>query len=92
MRGYRVTFLGRRVYRDQVDVREDLRGTLVLLDRWTRGARRPTSRAPICDAVRAGLASVTPLGLDLTHARLIGELVDWQVGNFVHEAIERAKS
>jgi len=32
------------------------------------------------------------LGLDLTHARLIGEMVDWQVGNFVHEAIERAKS
>ena len=25
-RGYRVTFLGRRVYRDQVDVRQDLRG------------------------------------------------------------------
>jgi hypothetical protein len=42
--------------------------------------------------VRDGLASVTPLGLDLTHARLIGELVNWQVGNFVHEAIERAKS
>ena len=35
---------------------------------------------------------MTPLGLDLTHTRLIGELVDWQVGNFVHEAIERAKS
>ena len=26
IRGYRVTFLGRRVYRDQVDVRQDLRG------------------------------------------------------------------
>ena len=26
MRGYHVTFLGRRVYRDQVDVRQDLRG------------------------------------------------------------------
>jgi len=42
--------------------------------------------------VRSGLASVTPLGLDLTHAKLLGELVGWRVGNFVHDAIERAKS
>ena len=44
-----------------------------------------------CRAVRDGLVSVTPLGLDLTHTRLIGELVEWQVGKFVHEAVEHAK-
>jgi 5'-nucleotidase len=91
IRGYRVTFLGRRVYRDQVDVRQDLRGRSYY---WIGGPEENATDLPgsDCSAVREGLASVTPLGLDLTHMRLIGELVDWQVGNFVHEAIERAKS
>ena len=91
VRGYRVTFLGRRVYRDQVDVRQDLRGRSYY---WIGGPEENATDLPgsDCSAVREGLASVTPLGLDLTHMRLIGELVDWQVGNFVHEAIERANS
>jgi 5'-nucleotidase len=91
VRGYRVTFLGRRVYRDQVDVRKDLRGRSYY---WIGGPEENATDMPgsDCSAVREGLASVTPLGLDLTHTRLIGELVTWQVGNFVHEAIERAKS
>ena len=91
LRGYRVTFLGRRVYRDQVDVRQDLRGRSYY---WIGGPEESATDLPgsDLDAVRAGLASITPLGLDLTHARLIGELVSWQVGNFVHDAIERAKS
>ncbi len=91
LRGYRVTFLGRRVYRDQVDVRQDLRGRSYY---WIGGPEEHATDLPGSDlsAVRDGLASVTPLGLDLTHARLIGELVDWQVGNFVHDAIERARS
>jgi 5'/3'-nucleotidase len=91
IRGYRVTFLGRRVYRDQVDVRQDLRGRSYY---WIGGPEESATDLPgsDLDAVRAGLASITPLGLDLTHARLIGELVSWQVGNFVHDAIERAKS
>jgi 5'-nucleotidase len=91
LRGYRVTFLGRRVYRDQVDVRQDLRGRSYY---WIGGPEESATDLPGSDlsAVREGLASVTPLSLDLTHTRLIGELVGWQVGNFVHEAIERAKS
>jgi 5'-nucleotidase len=90
VRGYRVTFLGRRVYRDQVDVRQDLRGRSYY---WIGGPEESATDLPGSDlsAVRAALASVTPLSLDLTHTRLIGELVNWQVGNFVHEAIERAK-
>ena len=84
VRGYRVTFLGRRVYRDQVDVRQDLRGRSYY---WIGGPEENATDLPgsDCSAVRDGLASVTPLGLDLTHTRLIGELVDWQVGNFVHD-------
>jgi len=89
--GYRVTFLGRRVYRDQVEVRQDLRGRSYY---WIGGPEENATDLPgsDCSAVREGLVSVTPLGLDLTHARLVGELVDWQVGNFVHAAVERAKT
>jgi 5'-nucleotidase len=91
VRGYQVTFLGKRVYRDQVDVREDLRGRSYY---WIGGPEENATDAPgsDCSAVRERFASVTPLGLDLTHTRLIGELVQWQVGNFVHEAVTHAKS
>jgi len=90
IQGYQVTFMGRRVYRDQVEVRQDLRGRSYY---WIGGPEEKATDLPGSDvsAIRAGLASVTPLGLDLTHTRLVGELVDWQVGNFVHQAIERAK-
>ena len=66
--GYRVTFLGRRVYRDQVEVRQDLRGRAYY---WIGGPEENATDLPGSDlsAVRDGLASVTPLGLDLTHAR-----------------------
>jgi 5'-nucleotidase len=91
VQGYRVTFLGRRVYRDQVDVRQDLRGRSYY---WIGGPEENATDLPgsDCSAVRDGFVSVTPLGLDLTHGRLIGELVDWQVGNFVHAAVERGKT
>ena len=90
IRGYQVTFLGRRVYRDQVEVRQDLRDRAYY---WIGGPEENAVDLPgsDCSAVRAGLASVTPLSLDLTHAKLAGELVGWKVGNFVHEAIERAR-
>jgi 5'-nucleotidase len=86
-----VNFLGRRVYRDQVEVRQDLRGRAYY---WIGGPEENATDLPGSDlsAVRDGLASVTPLGLDLTHPGLIGELGNWQVGKFVHAAIERAKS
>ena len=30
--------------------------------------------------------------LDLTHTRLMGELVAWRLGNFVHDAVSRANT
>jgi 5'-nucleotidase len=91
IRGYQVTFLGRRVYRDQVDVRQDLRGRSYY---WIGGPEENATDLPgsDCSAVRSGLASVTPLGLDLTHTGLMGELVGWRVGNFVHDAVSRART
>src|SRR6266404_3977420 len=90
VQGYQVTFLGRRVYRDQVEVRQDLRGRSYY---WIGGPEENATDLPgsDCSAVRAGLASVTPLALDLTHTKLLGELVGWKVGNFVHDAVQRAK-
>jgi 5'-nucleotidase len=91
VKGYQVTFLGRRVYRDQVEAREDLRGRSYY---WIGGPEENATDLPgsDCSAVREGLVSLTPLGLDLTHARLIGDLVQWQVGKFVHEAVEHART
>jgi 5'-nucleotidase len=88
--GFQVTFLGRRVYRDQVEVRQDLRGRSYY---WIGGPEENATDLPgsDCSAVRAGFASVTPLGLDLTHTRLLGELVSWQIGEFVQAAVDRAK-
>lgn len=90
-RGYQVTFLGRRVYRDQVEVRQDLRGRSYY---WIGGPEENATDLPgsDCSAVRDGLVSVTPLGLDLTHTRLMGELVGWRVGNFVHDAVSRGNT
>ena len=91
LRGYQVTFLGQRVYRDQVEVRQDLRGRQYY---WIGGPEENATDLPgsDCSAVREGLASVTPLGLDLTHTRLMGELVAWRLGNFVHDAVSRANT
>jgi len=88
--GYQVTFLGRRVYRDQVEVRHDLRGRTYY---WIGGPEESATDVPgsDCSAVQAGRASVTPLGLDLTHHGLLHQLDAWQVGSFVRAAAERAR-
>ena len=85
-----LTFLGRRVYRDQIDVRSDLRGRSYY---WIGGPEESAADLPgsDCSAVREGTASITPLALDLTHTELIGELARWQVGKFVRAAVEHAK-
>lgn len=87
---YQTTFLGRRVYRDQVDVRQDLRGRSYY---WIGGPEESASDVPgsDCNAVNAGLASITPLGLDLTHGTLLKDLAGWNVGSFVRAAVEHGK-
>jgi 5'-nucleotidase len=80
--GYEVTRLGQRVYRDQVVVREDLRGRAYY---WIGGPEEEGTDAPgsDCSAVRAGRASVTPLALDLTHGTMVQDLAGWKIGDFV---------
>jgi 5'-nucleotidase len=79
--GYQVTRLGKRVYRDQVSVREDLRGRAYY---WIGGPEEEGADVPGSDtsAVRARLASITPLALDLTHTPLIEEMAGWRIGEF----------
>jgi 5'-nucleotidase len=76
--GYEVTFLGRRVYRDLVDVRQDLRGRSYY---WIGGPEAEGDDEPGSDttAVRAGRASLTPLGLELTNRALIADLRGWRL-------------
>jgi 5'-nucleotidase len=88
--GYEITFLGRRVYRDLVDVRQDLRGRAYY---WIGGPEADVEDLPGSDtnAVRARRVSVTPLGLDLTSRLLIGELARWRVPGFAPHAGEAAR-
>ena len=80
---YLWTRLGKRVYRDQVDQRADLRGRHYY---WIGGPAEKSADEPgsDCHALSAGVTTVTPLGLDLTHAGLLAKLPDWKVDGFEH--------
>ena len=79
--GYEWTRLGRRVYRDQVEQRDDLRGRRYY---WIGGPPVPSDQEPGSDGatVNHGHISVTPLGLDMTHDGLLEHLPGWQLDGF----------
>jgi 5'-nucleotidase len=77
--GIRMTRLGHRVYREKVIQEVDPRGRPYY---WI-GAGPPEwqeDEASDIAAVHAGLASVTPLHLDLTHFGALGRMADWEGG------------
>ena len=79
VRGIRMTRLGHRVYRDKVVREVDPRGRPYY---WV-GAGPPEWRedeASDIAAVHDGMASVTPLHLDLTHYGALGRMADWESG------------
>jgi 5'-nucleotidase len=78
---YQWTCLGRRLYRDQVDERADLRGRRYY---WIGGPAAGYGDVPgsDCHAVRDRYASVTPLDLDLTHEGLLERLPSWRLDGF----------
>jgi 5'-nucleotidase len=80
-RGYAWTRLGRRVYREQVEERTDLRGRHYF---WIGGPAVAERDEPgtDCAAVVDGLVSVTPLDLDLTSHELQRRLPGWQLDGF----------
>jgi 5'-nucleotidase len=89
LRGYRWTRLGQRVYRDQVEARQDLRGRKYF---WIGGPELDVEDVPEsdCTAVRDGVVSVTPLDLDLTSHALLQSLPGWRLAGF--EAILREEA
>jgi 5'-nucleotidase len=79
VRGIRMTRLGHRVYREKVVREVDPRGRPYY---WI-GAGPPEWQeddASDIAAVHNGLASVTPLHLDLTHYGALGRMADWEGG------------
>ncbi len=89
VRGYALTSMGQRLYRDQVDVREDLRGRAYY---WIGGPEEKGEDLPGSDsaAVRSGLASITPLNLGLTHGPALQRMAAWNLGSFTEGAAVRA--
>jgi 5'-nucleotidase len=83
--GFRPTSMGKRLYRDQVDLRKDLRGRSYY---WIGGPEEKGEDEPgsDCLAVRSGLASVTPLCLSLTHRPALQEISTWDLGEFAEGA------
>ncbi len=79
VRGLRATTLGRRIYRDQVSVRQDLRGRNYY---WIGGPEEKGEDLPgsDCSAVQEGLVSVTAIGLDLTHRPMLDRMASWWPG------------
>ena len=73
--GYRWTLGGERDYGHVVTVREDPRGVPYYWLGGKRLAHRPVAGSD-CEAIEAGLASITPLALDLTDHRVLGDLRD----------------
>ncbi len=89
-RGYRWTRLGRRLYRDQVEERADLRGRRYY---WIGGPTIGFGDVEGSDgvAMRDEAVSVTPLDLDLTHSGLLARLPGWRLDGFEALVEEEAK-
>jgi len=89
VQGYSLTSLGKRLYRDQVEVRADLRGRAYY---WIGGPEVKGDDLPgwDCAAVRSGLASITPISLDLTHRPALERMSTWNLGRFAAGAAVHA--
>ena len=76
LKGYMITRQGLRVYRDALDVRSDPRGKPSY---WIGGEAPTGVDEPGTDfgALRAGMVSITPLQLDLTHLKAMDVLKKW---------------
>ncbi|MFH1145236.1 MAG: 5'/3'-nucleotidase SurE [Candidatus Eisenbacteria bacterium] len=77
IRGIRVTHLGKRKYRDEIEARTDPRGRMYY---WIGGEPPVWEPDPESDfgAVSSGCVSVTPLRLDWTARDAFGLFSDWE--------------
>lgn len=83
LKGYMITRQGLRVYRDALDVRSDPRGKPYY---WIGGEAPTGVDEPGTDfgALRAGMVSITPLQLDLTHLKAMEVLKKWKFETVDH--------
>jgi 5'-nucleotidase len=86
---YRWTSLGERLYRDRVDERADLRGRTYY---WIGGPAVNGEDRVGTDGhtVGAGLASITPLRMDLTAHDLLAPAPAWSIDGYQPAAEDRA--
>ena len=94
LNGAEVTRLGKRIYRDTLELEEE--------DRERRAAPAPLShlrrrrrpitrrRAPDFAAIDAGKISVTPLHFELTDVGRMEELRGWDLSSLIEPAAEEA--
>ncbi len=77
IRGVRVTYLGKRRYRDEIEARTDPRGRMYY---WIGGEPPVWEPDPLSDfgAVSAGSISVTPLRMDWTARDAFTLFGDWE--------------
>ncbi len=75
------TRLGQRNYREHVDSRTDPRGNTYY---WIGGPANPCEDPVGTDsyAIHQGMASISPLHLDLTHGPLLQKLPNWNIAGF----------
>jgi 5'-nucleotidase len=84
LRGVEITRLGKRVYSDQLLIREDPYGRPYY---WLGGALPtdvPDDGADV-GAVMNDLVSVTPIGLDLTNYAFLDDLRSWRLNEHLQE-------
>ncbi len=74
VRGYRLTRLGRRTYGNDVVEKTDPRGRKYYWIGGEGGARNEDIPGSDCNAVKEGVAAVTPLQLDITHDAVLERL------------------
>jgi 5'-nucleotidase len=88
IRGYRVVRLGRRDYGSEVVEKTDPRGRKYYWIGGEGAARHETHPASDVTCVfEEGLASVTPLDVDLTHDAALQELRGWSVPGYDQEPL-----
>jgi 5'-nucleotidase len=80
LKGLEVTQLGQRFYSKDMTVRHDPRGNEYL---WIGGSNvhMPDIPGSDCNAIRAGMISVTPLACDVTCTDTLSEMQHWTHSN-----------
>jgi 5'-nucleotidase len=86
VRGYRFTRLGRRTYGNEVVEKTDPRGRKYYWIGGEGGARNEDIPGSDCNAVREGVAAVTPLQLDPTHDAVLERLRSMVVPGYQKDA------